>query len=172
MFQSFYNDFYTFDIEISYWQPTLFSFPKISAHDYNKLQDDLNVTEIKQVGFQMTPWKAPGSDGFHAWFFHKSWTAISKSLCSDIIVMWDNPTNIREGNQTKICLIPKVNNQTGVPQFRLKSLYNTIYKVLSKIIVNKLKVLMDDIVCPYQTGFILGRNVQENIVVSQESCTI
>lgn len=43
-----------------------------------------------------------------------------------------------------------------------------IYKVLSKVLVNKMKYLIDTIISPYQTGFIPSRNIQENIVVAQE----
>lgn len=35
------------NIEISYWQSILFSFPKISNFDYNKLQDDISTREDK-----------------------------------------------------------------------------------------------------------------------------
>lgn len=55
-----------------------------------------------------------------------------------------------------------------VNQFRPISLCNTIYKILSKVIVNRLKNCVAEIVSPFQIGFIPGRSVHENIVVAQE----
>lgn len=82
--------------------------------------------------------------------------------------MWNNIAKIMEVNQTDICLILKVTNPTNVHPFRPISLCNTIYKVLSKIIVNRLKDLIYEIIGPYQMGFIPGRNIQESIVVAQK----
>lgn len=82
--------------------------------------------------------------------------------------MWNNIAKIMEVNQTDICLILKVTNPTSVHPFRPICLCNTIYKVLSKIIVNRLKDLIYEIIGPYQMGFTPGRNIQENIVVAQK----
>jgi hypothetical protein len=71
-------------------------------------------------------------------------------------------------NQTDICLIPKVPQPEFVNQFRPISLCNTIYKVVSKVIVERLKELVPIIVSLFQTGFVPRRNIHENIVVAQE----
>ena len=52
-------------------------------------------------------------------------------------------------NQTFITLIPKVPFPDEVSYFRLISLCNVIYKVISKIMVNRLKPFMDSLVTPY-----------------------
>lgn len=52
-------------------------------------------------------------------------------------------------NQTFITLIPKVPFPDEVSHFRLISLCNVIYKVISKIMVNRLKPFMDSLVTPY-----------------------
>lgn len=43
-----------------------------------------------------------------------------------------------------------------------------MYKVLTKIVVNRLKPLLPDIISPNQTGFIPTRSIHENIIVAQE----
>lgn len=53
-------------------------------------------------------------------------------------------------------------------QFKSISLCNTTYKVLRKIIVNLLKHIIDKIVYPYQSGFILGRRIHDTIIVVKE----
>ena len=46
-----------------------------------------------------------------------------------------------------------------VIHFRPISLYNVIYKVISKLLVNRLKPFMDSIITPYQNAFFQGRNI-------------
>jgi hypothetical protein len=124
--------------------------------------------EVHRAVFDMDPWKAPGLDGFPAGFYQKSWKYIGKSVCNFIKSLWCNPNQVSEINLTDICLVPKVQEPQFVNQFRPISLCNTLYKILSKVIVNRLKGCIADIVSPYQTGFIPGRSIHENIVVAQE----
>lgn len=53
--------------------------------------------------------------------------------------------------------------------FRPIALCNAVYKILSRIIVNILKGIVDYIISPNQTGFIPNRNIQENTVTAQET---
>jgi hypothetical protein len=71
-------------------------------------------------------------------------------------------------NCTDICLIPKVAQPEFVNQFQPISLCISLYKVVSKVVVNRLKDLIHVIVSPYQTGYVSERSIHENIVVAQE----
>ena len=71
-------------------------------------------------------------------------------------------------NQTFITLIPKIPNSEEVSHFRPISLCNVIYKIISKILANRLKPFMDSIITPYQNAFIKGRNIIDNILLAHE----
>ncbi|KAK4395689.1 putative mitochondrial protein [Sesamum angolense] len=71
-------------------------------------------------------------------------------------------------NHTYINLIPKSPRAHTVDQFRPISLCNTTYKVISKILANKLKPLLHKIISPFQIAFVPGRNINENSIISQE----
>lgn len=86
--------------------------------------------------------------------------------------MWCNPYHISELNQTNICLIPKVESLQTVNQFLLISLCNFIYKIMIKVVVEILKHIMDKLVSPFQTGFVLGRSIHENIIIAKEVMNI
>lgn len=79
--------------------------------------------------------------------------------------IWRNPKDVAAVNHTDICLIPKVEKPEFVTQFRPISLCNSIYKFVTKMIVNS---IISDIVSPYQAGFVPGRNIHENIITAQE----
>jgi hypothetical protein len=118
--------------------------------------------------FKMNPWKARGLGGFLAGFFQKSWSIVGNKVCGFVREVWSNPSLISEVNQTDICLIPKIQQPEYISQFCPISLCNTIYKVVSKVMVERLKECIPIIISPNQTGFVSGRNIHENIIVAQE----
>lgn len=60
-------------------------------------------------------------------------------------------------NRTNIVLIPKIMGPESLGNYRPISLCNTVYKVVTKIIVARLRPHLDKLVCPLQSAFVLGR---------------
>ena len=75
---------------------------------------------------------------------------------------------LKQINHTFIALIPKVDNPLQTQQFRPISLCNTIYKTISKLLVNRLRPLLNKIISPAQTGFVPGRAIHDNILLTHE----
>jgi hypothetical protein len=116
----------------------------------------------------MNPWKAPGPDGFPAGFYQKSWEVVGSTVCEFVRKIWLTPSDIAEVNQTDICLIPKIHQPEYIKQFRPISLCNTNYKIVSKVVVERLKDCIEKLISPFQTGFVPGRNIHENVIVAKE----
>ena len=76
---------------------------------------------------------------------------------------------LKSSNHTFISLIPKVQNLERVSDFRPISLSNVIYKIVSKVIVNRLKPLLDSIISETQSAFIADRFITNNILIAFES---
>ena len=127
-----------------------------------------SLIEVKNALFAMKPLKAPGPDGFHPLFFQKSWETISHDLHLQISECFKYANVPEHLCNALICLIPKVEHPTTVKQLRPISLCNTIYKVITKIIVQRLKPIMPNWISPNQNGFIKGRGPEVNIVVATE----
>jgi hypothetical protein len=166
------NEFYQKLFSINHvpveWQPTNVSYPRLSSEVIENLNKPIVNEEVRSALFRMNPWKAPGPDGFPAGFFQKSWNIVGQQVCDFVREVWVNPSIISEVNQTDICLIPKIQQPEYISQFRPISLCNTIYKVVSKVVVERLKDCIPSLISPYQTGFVPGRNIHENIIVAQE----
>jgi hypothetical protein len=76
---------------------------------------------------------------------------------------------IPEGwSDTVIILIPKVENPEYITQYRPISLCNVLYKVISKMIAGRLKVILDEIIAQVQSAFVPGSLIADNILLAYE----
>ncbi|XP_060959386.1 uncharacterized protein LOC133030607 [Cannabis sativa] len=71
-------------------------------------------------------------------------------------------------NATNIVLIPKIQNPTRTNHFRPISLCNVVYKVIAKILANRIRPILPSFICPTQAAFVPGRNIHDNNVIVQE----
>lgn len=72
-------------------------------------------------------------------------------------------------NQTFFALIPNIPHPRRVEQFGPISLCNMTYKVISKLIVDKHKPHLPQIIFPFQLAFVAGRNINDNNTASHET---
>ena len=112
--------------------------------------------------------KAPGLDSIPAFFYQDYWDTVKFDVFSTVQAFFHSGSLLKSFNHTFITLIPKKSFPDNVNQFRPTSLCNVIYKVISKILVNRLKTLMDQLVTPYQNALIKGRNISDNILIAHE----
>ncbi|XP_060972636.1 uncharacterized protein LOC133038486 [Cannabis sativa] len=124
--------------------------------------------EIKRTLFEMGNHKAPGPDGMSVLFFKHYWETVGEDFCKAVSDFFVTGNMHRGINTTNIVLIPKVPNPTRTNHFRPISLCNVLYKVISKIIANRIKPLLPTIICPTQAAFVPGRTIQDNNVIVQE----
>lgn len=71
-------------------------------------------------------------------------------------------------NAIILALVPKSPGAYAVSDYRPVSCCNIVYKVISKLLVKKLKPLLSEFVVPNQTAFVKGRLLVENTVLASE----
>jgi len=112
--------------------------------------------------------KAPGPDGFTALFYMNYWAVIKHTVLPAVWNFFKHNQLLCEQNHTFLTLIPKMLGASNVQQFRPISLCNIIYKIISKILANRLKPLLAKFISPLQIAFVLNRLIQDNSILAHE----
>ena len=125
----------------------LFS-PIFSAEDNLSLCSIPFEYEVIHVLTSLSSSKAPSSDGFTTLFYKKYWSSVGEDVLAYVSNFFHNKHLLREQSHTFIALVPKKSGSHIVHQFRPISLYNIVYKIIAKILANRLKVVLPKIISP------------------------
>lgn len=112
--------------------------------------------------------KAPGPDGFPAEFYRASWPIIKDDFVVAIQSFFMYGLFPRGVNATILMLIPKHDDAKEMKDYHPISCCNILYKVISKILANRLKVLLPELIEPNQWAFVKGRLLLENVLLATE----
>lgn len=143
-------------------------FPSLDPIDVENICRPVNLLEVKHAMFNIGSLKSPGYDGFPAAFYHKHWNIYAHEIHLTVQTAF-NFGIIPEGlNHTLITLVPKVPGPQLMAQFRPISLCTTVYKVISKIIVARIRPMMKYLISPNQVSYVPGRQISDNVMIVQE----
>ena len=112
------------------------------------LSSELTADEVRMALFQMGPTKALGPDGMNALFYQKFWHIVGDDVVCVVLDFLNNGNMLPKINHTNIVLLPKVKDPEKMFDFRQISLCNVIYKIISKVLANKLKPVLPRIISP------------------------
>ena len=129
---------------------------------------NLTRLEVKEGLGSLKPLKAPGPDGIHAGFFQAYWQQVGTSVVNEVFKVFQSSTMPSHLNKTLITLILKHPRANCLATFRPISLCNTVYKVVTNIIVKRLRPFLPKLISPLQTAFFLGRMGLDNMIIAQE----
>lgn len=125
--------------------------------------------EISNVIWKMEPDKSLGPDGFSIHFYRLCWDIIKADLHQMIKIFLRKAKVGRSTKSTFLALIPKEANPETFDRFGPILLCNTsYYKILTKLLANRIKPLLEKLISPNQGGFVKGRHILDNVILVQE----
>eukprot|EP00253_Pinus_taeda_P016021 PITA_16021 len=142
---------------------------KISENQRAHLDKAITTEEIEWSLHSMPPDKAPGPDGFTAAFFKSHWDIIKKDYIRMVKNFFSKCKIGSSIKSTHLALIPKDPNPQTFDRFRPISLCNVSYKIISKILANRLKSILPSIISENQGGFVPRRQITDNVIIIQEA---
>ena len=143
--------------------------PRRVTNEMNsKLTKTFTSEEVLKALQQLHPTKALGPDGMSAIFFHNYWDIAGPSIINMVLNVLNSNLSMTDINKTNISLIPKTNQPTKMTEFRPISLCNTTYKIISKVLANRLKDILPNIISKNQSAFTPNRLIMNNVLVAFE----
>ncbi|KAL0011411.1 hypothetical protein SO802_006519 [Lithocarpus litseifolius] len=163
----FYKDLYR---ETEEWRPFVegLEFDQLDGLERGWLERRFEKEEILAAIKELGGDKAPGPDGFSMAFFQQCWRIVEQDVLAVFEEFYHHSKFEKSLNATFIALIPKKNDASNIRDFRPISLVGSLYKILSKVLANRLKVVLDQLISESQNSFVGGRQILDSVLNANE----
>ena len=124
--------------------------------------------EIKRAVWECGSEKSPGPDGLNFKFIKQFWHILKLDIIIFLYEFHANGIFPKGGNASFIALVPKVPDPQNLYEFRPISLIGCVYKIVAKLLANRLKRIMPDIIDERQSAFVAGRQLLHSAIIANE----
>ena len=144
--------------------------PQVVTEEMNlELMQEFTAMEVEVALKQMAPLKSLGPNGMPPIFYQNYWSLVGSDVTDAILMYLNTGTFPPSLGHSFITLIPKVKNPKYISQYQPISLSNVLYRVYSKVLANRLKKLLPNIVFEQQSAFMTDHLISDNIMVAFET---
>ncbi|XP_075659272.1 uncharacterized protein LOC142629188 [Castanea sativa] len=141
---------------------------KVTDRMNARLLQTFQASEVEKALKQMHPMKAPGPDDMPPLFYQHFWPTVKSIVIQTVLDFLNHGAAPPKFHETHIVLVPKTKNPDRVTDYRPISLCNVAYKLASKAVANRLKLVLQDIICENQSAFVSERLITDNVLVAHE----
>ncbi|MCI10673.1 cysteine-rich receptor-like protein kinase [Trifolium medium] len=146
-------------------RPTVddFQFRTLSFAEGGSLVKPFSVDEVKAAVWDCDSYKSSGLDGINFGFLKEFWVEMKDDIMRFITEFHMNGKLSKGINSTFIALIPKVESSQKLNDFRPISLVGRLYKILAKVLANRLRLVVGSVIYEAQTAFVKDRQILDGI---------
>lgn len=143
------------------------NFSRLNGLGSGSLESSFSELQIFSALKDLNGDKASGLDGFTMAFCQQSWDVIKSDLM-DFFEFYKRRRFVQSLNATFLVLFPKRKGAEDLKDFKPISLIGSLYKLLAKILSNRLKVVMTKLVNKAQNPFVEGRQILDTSLIANE----
>ena len=108
-------------------------------------------------------------DSFNFKFIRKCWEIIKVDLVRAVKWFWEKMEISRGCNASFVTIIPKVSDPIGLGDYRPISLIGCYYKIIAKMLADRVKRVVGNVVGEVQNAFIKGRFILDGVLIANET---
>lgn len=144
--------------------------PKLVTHIQNiALHKEISTKEVKAVVKELLWKKAPEIDMMPAEFFQACWEDIGLYMVEFIKEVFFKGYLPKKINTSNILFIPKIRDLSLITNYQPISLLNPIYKIIAKVLANKLITNLPQSIQKSQKRFIKGTCIYDNVFLATKA---
>jgi hypothetical protein len=141
----------------------------IQPADLHELEAVFSEEEVWSTIKEMPADRAPGPDGFMGEFYRRAWPTIKHDIMACLLKLAvGDGRGFARLNRALITLIPKKTEAVEVRDYRPISLVHSFSKLFSKLIANRLRGRLGDVVSSNQSTFVRGRCLHDNFLLVRQ----
>lgn len=168
---------YIIDFYKKLFRPSINNSISLEVEDTSRISDNqalelirpFSMEELKLAVFQMERNKSPGPDGFPVEFYQNYWDIVHQDLYGLLIDFFNGSLQIERLNYGIITLVPKCKDAKQFQKFRPICLLNVSFKIITKILMNRITSCIGEVIAANQTAFLKGRYIMEGVMVLHET---
>ncbi|GKC71861.1 RNA-directed DNA polymerase, eukaryota, partial [Tanacetum coccineum] len=141
---------------------------RLISDQIEDLERCVSYEEIKRAVWDCGTNKSPGPDGFTFDFFRKYWKIINEDVVAAVTCFFDTGVFPSGCNSSFIALIPKMQEAKMVKDYRPISLIGSVYKIIAKVLANRLSLVISDLVSEEQSAFVANRLILDGPFILNE----
>nr|GEY02874.1 RNA-directed DNA polymerase, eukaryota [Tanacetum cinerariifolium] len=141
---------------------------KLCADQSIDLESNVTIEEIKRAVWDCGIDKSLRPDGFTFGFYRRYWDIIKKDAADAVSFFFISGNFPKGGNSSFISLIPKMQDTKVVKDYRPISLIESLYKIIAKILANRLVGVLGKLVNEVQSACIVNRQILDGPFILDE----
>ena len=141
---------------------------QISQQEADTLELPFTEDEVHSALMDMNGDKAPGPDGFMVAFWQCCWEFVKEEVLEMFKEFHEQNAFLKSFINMFLVLLPKKGGAEELGDFRPISLLGGLYKLLAKVLANRIKKVIGKVVSPDQNAFVMGRQILEASLIANE----